>query len=237
MRTDDVVEILGCLRDVNVRAWVDGGWGVDALVATQTRDHGDLDLALDVQDLQQARRTLEGAGFRHDRGASPRLPAGLVLIDALGRQVDVHPLHFDAEGNGWLLSAPIRTVLCVTAGRLSPGHALGTDAHGLPELVGDGIPEISGPTLASLSAQASYVIHEGPGVVKRPFDVFDFRSGRLVAVRHGSPWLIGVWGFAPGLVACLPGELGGVKRRVVRAWVIGAGCGRLTRVSSSGREG
>ena len=68
-----------------------------------------------------------------------------------------------------------------------------------------------------------YVIHEGPGVVKRPFDVFDFRSGRLVAVRHGSPWLIRVLGLAPGLVAWLPGELGGVKRRVVRAWVIGAG--------------
>jgi hypothetical protein len=88
-----------------------------------------------------------------------------------------------------------------------------------------------------LRRRLSYVIHEGPGVVKRPFDVFDFRSGRLVAVRHGSPWLIGVLGLCPGLVAWLPEELGGVKRRVLRAWVIGAGCGRLTRVSSSGREG
>ena len=46
------------------------------------------------------------------------------------------------------------------------------------------------------------------------------------------------WGFGArrGLVAWLPGELGRVKRRVLRAWVIGAGCGRLTRVGESGRE-
>ena len=45
------------------------------------------------------------------------------------------------------------------------------------------------------------------------------------------------WGFGArrGLVAWLPGELGRVKRRVLRAWVIGAGCGRLTRVGESGR--
>jgi excisionase family DNA binding protein len=59
------------------------------------------------------------------------------------------------------------------------------------------------------------VIHEGPGDVKWRFEVFDFRNGRLVAVRHGSPSLVGVSGLCPpGLVARLPDELGRVKRRV-----------------------
>jgi len=31
---------------------------------------------------------------------------------------------------------------------------------------------------------APSVIHDRPGGVKRPLDVFDFRSGRLVAVRQ-----------------------------------------------------
>ena len=34
--------------------------------------------------------------------------------------------------------------------------------------------------------EGSYVIHEGPGGVKSPVEVFDFRNCRYVAVRHGS---------------------------------------------------
>jgi hypothetical protein len=47
--------------------------------------------------------------------------------------------------------------------------------------------------------------------------------------------IVGVLGLCPGLVALLPGEPGRVKRRVVRAWVIGAWGGRLTRAGESGR--
>ena len=51
------------------------------------------------------------------------------------------------------------------------------------------------------------------------------------------PEIAGVLGLCPGLVAWLPGEPGRVKRRVLRAWVIGAGWGRLTRAGESGRKG
>jgi lincosamide nucleotidyltransferase A/C/D/E len=37
----DVVEILGWLGAVSVDVWLDGGWGVDALVGEQTREHKD----------------------------------------------------------------------------------------------------------------------------------------------------------------------------------------------------
>src|SRR5947208_1950581 len=46
--------------------------------------------------------------------------------------------------------------------------------------------------------------------------------------------VVGVSGLRRGLVASLPGEPGRVKRRVSRAWVSGAGCGRLTRAGESG---
>ena len=49
------------------------------------------------------------------------------------------------------------------------------------------------------------------------------------------PVMVGVSGFA-GLVDRLPGEPGWVKRRGLRAWVIGAGWGRLTRAGESGGE-
>jgi lincosamide nucleotidyltransferase A/C/D/E len=44
MTAADVVEILGWLRAASADVWLDGGWGVDALVGEQTREHKDLDL-------------------------------------------------------------------------------------------------------------------------------------------------------------------------------------------------
>ena len=32
---------------------------------------------------------------------APGLPARLVLRDEMGRQIDIHPLRFDEDGNGW----------------------------------------------------------------------------------------------------------------------------------------
>lgn len=101
MTADDVAQILGDLEEAGVTAWVDGGWGVDALVGRTTRDHADLDLAIDRAELADVTRALESAGFRHDAAVEPGLPARLVMRDERGRQVDVHPLRFDASGDGW----------------------------------------------------------------------------------------------------------------------------------------
>ena len=48
--------------------------------------------------------------------------------------------------------------------------------------------------------------------------------------------IAGVLGLCPGLVVEWPGEPAGVKRRGVRAVVIGAGWWRLRRAGESGRE-
>ena len=50
-----------------------------------------------------------------------------------------------------------------------------------------------------------------------------------------TPVMVGVSGLRPGLVDRLPGEPGWVKRRGLRAWVIGAGWWRLTRAGESGK--
>jgi len=43
----DVLQIAGSLERTNIAYWLAGGWGVDALVGTQLRYHGDLDLVVD----------------------------------------------------------------------------------------------------------------------------------------------------------------------------------------------
>lgn len=101
MTREDVLEVLDALEKAGVSMWVDGGWGVDALVGEETRPHTDLDLALDRALLEPARSALEALGFRHEPGADPGLPARLVMRDERGRQVDLHPLVFDVAGDGW----------------------------------------------------------------------------------------------------------------------------------------
>ena len=84
-----------------LRIWLDGGWGVDALLGEQTREHGDLDAAVDDADLDEAASRLTEFGFRHAPEVEPGLPARYVMRDTRGRQVDFHVLFFDANGDGW----------------------------------------------------------------------------------------------------------------------------------------
>jgi lincosamide nucleotidyltransferase A/C/D/E len=101
MDAGSVLAALDCLESNAIPAWVDGGWGIDALVSHQTRPHGDLDLVVERDTLGAAASALRTLGFRHDATAEPGLPARMVLRSRDGRQIDLHPVVFDAEGNGW----------------------------------------------------------------------------------------------------------------------------------------
>jgi hypothetical protein len=47
MTSADVIDIYSTLGGLGIKIWIDGGWGVDALLGRQTRPHKDLDIALD----------------------------------------------------------------------------------------------------------------------------------------------------------------------------------------------
>jgi hypothetical protein len=83
--TRDVLVILDQLDRAGLVVWLDGGWGVDALLGRRSRHHQDLDLIVARHDCAVAREALAGLGFRHDLAAVPGLPARLVLVDAGGR--------------------------------------------------------------------------------------------------------------------------------------------------------
>lgn len=95
-----VSELLALLEAAAITVWVDGGWGADALVGHQTRPHSDLDLALDREQLGRAIELLAAVGFECDPTADPGPPARHVMVGVRGR-VDLHPLRFDKEGDGW----------------------------------------------------------------------------------------------------------------------------------------
>jgi FMN phosphatase YigB (HAD superfamily) len=98
MTGHDVLGILHLLKDGRIEVWIDGGWGVDALLGRQTRQHDDIDLVLRQGDIDRLTQVLGAAGFRRvEQGARP---FNFVMADGRGREVDLHGVVFDASGNG-----------------------------------------------------------------------------------------------------------------------------------------
>ena len=101
MDIGDVVKMFGIFDEAGLAFWVDGGWGVDALLERQTRAHSDLDLAVELDDLPAFERILKVQGYaRLDR------PGGAdwnwVLQNSSGLSVDLHGFVLDSDGNGIL---------------------------------------------------------------------------------------------------------------------------------------
>jgi lincosamide nucleotidyltransferase A/C/D/E len=97
MLVADVIEVLDALDRDGVRHWVGGGWGVVALTGRQTREHRDLDLAVDRDDLDTGLATLQALGYVVE---TDWLPVRAELRASGARWVDVHPVSFDAGGHG-----------------------------------------------------------------------------------------------------------------------------------------
>ncbi|WP_373430224.1 nucleotidyltransferase domain-containing protein [Streptomyces sp. V1I1] len=88
-----MLDLLDLLDGAGIEVWLDGGWGVDALLGEQIRAHNDLDIAVRSEDADRYRRTMRDAGFRLFRDDGPH---NFVLVDDFGRQVDVHFVDLSA---------------------------------------------------------------------------------------------------------------------------------------------
>jgi lincosamide nucleotidyltransferase A/C/D/E len=97
MKAQDVVELVQFLERNHIEVWLDGGWGVDALLEEQTREHKDLDLVVVLSGVPRMQTLLGERGFRLVEGGSPM---SLVLAGEKGRHIDVHPVTWDEQGNG-----------------------------------------------------------------------------------------------------------------------------------------
>lgn len=84
--------------------WIDGGWGVDALLGRQTRPHSDLDLAVHFADLKCFQQTLTALGYQlivqpDGRDWNP------VFLHPIDGSVDLHGFVLNEFGEG-VLGAP-----------------------------------------------------------------------------------------------------------------------------------
>jgi lincosamide nucleotidyltransferase A/C/D/E len=97
MTADDAIDLYSAFTAAGILVWIDGGWAVDALLGRQTREHDDLDIAVEERHVPALREILKRRGYRDvPRDDSHRW--NFVLGDDGGRQVDVHVVVLDAAG-------------------------------------------------------------------------------------------------------------------------------------------
>ena len=138
----DVLELLRGLASAGITVWLDGGWGIDALLQTQTRPHKDVDIIPQVADVPKLLETLERRGFVIQEGTPPH---AFVLSNGQGLAVDIHAVTFAEDGKGihrmdnggdWIFKAEAFTGLGVIDGMtvhcLSPLAQVQCHAQGYP---------------------------------------------------------------------------------------------------------
>lgn len=108
---------------LRVTYWIDGGWGVDALLGEQTREHADLDLALDDAAAAVLVPALRARGFVEVELDRPgRSDRSFVLADVHDHRLDLHVVTWDAEGNG--VFGPVEQGVFYPAGSLTGTGAI-----------------------------------------------------------------------------------------------------------------
>ena len=112
MRRDQVVSLYLDMETHGVQLWLMGGWGVDALLGRQTRDHHDLDVLIEVESVERFRQRLHDLDFVfqyvwddetwwvHDvsRSGSEPQPTAFVYAHEDGGEIDTHVARREADG-------------------------------------------------------------------------------------------------------------------------------------------
>lgn len=93
----DVIWIFRLLEEDGVPVWIDGGWGIDALLRRETRVHRDIDLVVPLDCVAAAELALGRVGFLRDDHET-NMPTRLVLRSSDGREIDIHPVTFRSDG-------------------------------------------------------------------------------------------------------------------------------------------
>jgi lincosamide nucleotidyltransferase A/C/D/E len=153
-----VLSVVASLQQAGVLVWLDGGWGVDALVGEQIREHDDLDCIIALSDAPAARDALASLGFAV---TLDELPTRFVVRDQFDRRVDFHTVTFDVSGGATQL---------LQDGTIAPYPAQGFSGSG----------HVAGVRVACLTAAVQSLHHLGYDP-----DEKDHQDMRLLADRLG----------------------------------------------------
>jgi lincosamide nucleotidyltransferase A/C/D/E len=162
MSAADVLDVVSRLEAAGISLWLDGGWGVDALVGEETRPHSDLDVVVRLDQTDAAVEALSRAGFTisiDDR------PTRLVVADKVSRRIDLHPVVFDPDGS---------------ARQIGAGANGGDAVYPADGFAGQG--RVSGRTVQCLTPQLLLKHHLGYKPLAK-----DWHNVRTLCERFGIP--------------------------------------------------
>ena len=97
MTAPAVIGFVQLLNASHIEVWIDGGWGVDALLGKQTRLHTDLDIAVRHADVPHIRALLAARNYQEVPRDDTR-DCNFVLGDEAGHLIDVHSFTYDSAG-------------------------------------------------------------------------------------------------------------------------------------------
>ena len=126
MTSTAVIDLLHVFENAGVEVWLDGGWGVDALLETQTRPHKDVDIVVRLLDVPRLCEAVSSRAFIVRPGGTP---SSFVLEDPSGLEIDVHAVIFDASGNGVYRMQNGADWIYPAAGFLGRGSIRGMPVH------------------------------------------------------------------------------------------------------------
>ncbi len=93
----DACYIIQLANDAGVKLFVEGGWGVDALLGYERRAHNDIDLFVDDKDYIKFINIIKNKGFR-EVNMEYTTPNHTVWQDDNNRIIDLHRFYYGDEG-------------------------------------------------------------------------------------------------------------------------------------------
>lgn len=93
----DAIEIITYAEENEINIWIDGGWGVDALLEEETRAHNDIDLFVEESNSKKFIEIIKEKGFAEVTEAYTTT-SHTVWKDTKGRIIDLHIINFNEQG-------------------------------------------------------------------------------------------------------------------------------------------
>lgn len=87
--------IVDMLKSLNIRYWIEGGWGIDVLIGKQTRPHRDIDVDFDADYENVLLDRLTGMGYQIITDARP---TRIELYHSMHGFIDIHPFIISDQG-------------------------------------------------------------------------------------------------------------------------------------------
>ena len=87
--------VLDLIDSLQITYWLDGGWGVDALVGKETRPHRDVDIDFDADETEKLIAALKAEGYEV---TTYWMPVRMELHHPKIGYIDIHPFVLNDDG-------------------------------------------------------------------------------------------------------------------------------------------